>query len=182
MMIFERIKTARFSVFRFSFFVMLAVFSARAYAQDEINYSVHANIIYHFTKYIDWPGPKKAGEFIIGIVGDSPLFDELKKTVAGKKVGEQAIVVKKISSSASLNCQIVFISEDAAGNLKKVTGSTNGSPVLIVTETRGAAQKGSCINFIIVNDKLKLEINKNNIEQRELKIASELLQLGILVR
>ncbi len=143
---------------------------------------MHANIIYHFTKYIDWPSSKKTGDFVIGVVGDTPLYDELKKSVSGKRAGDQAIVIKKISSSASFNCQILFVSEDASANLRKIAGSTESNPVLIVTEAKGAAQKGSCINFIIINDKLRLEINKKNIEERELKIASELLQLGIQVK
>jgi hypothetical protein len=33
-----------------------------------------------------------------------------------------------------------------------------------------------------VDDRLKLEINKTNIEQRNLRIASELLELGIIVK
>jgi hypothetical protein len=32
-----------------------------------------------------------------------------------------------------------------------------------------------------VDDRLKLEINKGNVEQRNLGIASELLELGIII-
>ena len=41
------------------------------------------------------------------------------------------------------------------------------------------AFKGSCVNFITVHERLKLEINKNNIERRGIGIASELLLLGL---
>src|SRR6185503_208611 len=58
-------------------------------------YAIHANIVYHFTKYINWPEDKKTGDFIIGIVGDSPLYEELKSFVANKMAGNQKIVVKK---------------------------------------------------------------------------------------
>ena len=182
MMICEQQKPFLFLVLRLVPLVLFSVTGPKLHAQDEVNYSVHANIIYHFTKYVDWPPSKKSGEFVIGIVGETPLFNELKRSVAGKKAGDQTIVIKKVSGPGSLDCQIVFVSEDAAAGLKKITGATAGDPVLIVKETKGAAQKGSCINFIIINDKLKLEINKRTIEQRELKIASELLQLGIQVK
>lgn len=153
------------------------------HAQQESAYVVHANIIYRFTKYIDWPSESKAGNFNIGVVGDSPIYDELKKSIAGKLVGDQKIAVKKLSSSApEFNCQILFISEDAGKNLKKIADRTANEPILLVSETEGMAQKGSCINFVIVADRLKLEINQNNIEQRELSIASELLQLGKIVK
>lgn len=162
----------------------LILFSfSKLYAQDELDYSVHANIIYHFTKYVNWPSNKNTGDFVIGVAGETPLVDELKKAVAGKRAGGQNIVVKKFSASASsFNCHILFISDVASPSLKKIVSATADDPVLLVTENPGFAKKGSCINFIITNDKLKLEINKNNIQQRGLQIASELLQLGVLVK
>jgi hypothetical protein len=168
---------------RIFFCVLIFLSFSRLHAQEEIDYSVHANIIYHFTKYINWPSYKNPGDFIIGVVGETPLTDELKKVVAGKQAAGQNIVVKKFSSSSSaFNCQILFISDAAASSLKKIVGVTANSPVLLVSENKGFASKGSCINFIIVNDKLKLEINKNSIQQRGLEIASELLQLGTQVK
>ena len=162
--------------------LFLCCFSKTA-AQQETNYAVHANIIYHFTKYIDWPTAKKSGDFIIGITGDSPLYDELKNMIEGKMVGNQKIVIKKVSAAAfSLDCHILFISDDESGSLKKIAGRTAGNPVLLVSESEGLASKGSCINFSIVADHLKLEINKKNIEGRNMNIASELLKLGKLVK
>jgi len=150
--------------------------------QDK-NYSVHANIIYRFTKYVDWPGSKKSGDFIIGIVGDSPLYEDLKNFIANKTVGNQKIVVVKMPVSAeSYNCHILFISEDESGSVKRIANLTAGSPVLIISESNGLARRGSCINFITVEDHLKLEINKTNVEQRNLRIASELLELATIIK
>jgi hypothetical protein len=152
-------------------------------AQQGSDYAVQANIIYHFTKYIDWPESKKTGDFIIGIVGDSPIYEQLKTTLANKKVGDQDIVIKKLSSSAAyLTCHILFISEEESDNIKKINSKTASIATLLVSESEGLASRGSCINFDVVADKLKLEINKNNIEERGLAIASELLKLGKIVK
>ena len=166
------------------FFPILILFSFfHLHAQEELDYSVHANIIYHFTKYVNWPENKSGGNFIIGVVGETPIIGELKKTVAGKTVKGQNVVVKKFSSSTTaFNCQILFLSDAASSSLRKIVSAIADDPVLLVSENKGFASKGSCINFTIVNDKLKLEINKNNIQQRGLQIASELLQLGIPVK
>lgn len=169
--------------FSYLLFIFLLLSFSSVQAQDESEYSVHANIIYHFTKYIDWPANKKTGQFIIGVAGDTPLFDALKKNVTNKMVGDQEIVIKKIKSSATaFGCHILFISDDESNNMKKIVSRTAGNPVLLVSESDGLAQKGGCINFVMVSDHLKLEINKNNIEQRNLSIASELLQLGKVVK
>lgn len=170
-----------FAVLLLSFACMGISFSVKA--QQETNYAVHANIIYHFTKYIDWPSSTKSGDFVIGIAGDTPLYDELKKNITNKMAGNQRIVIKRISSIEEVyNCQILFISEDESSDMKKIAAKTAGTPILLVSESEGLAQKGSCINFTIVSDHLKLEINKNNIEQRGLSIASELLKLGKIVK
>jgi hypothetical protein len=151
--------------------------------QHETDYAIYASIIYRITKYIDWPDNKKSGDFIIGIVGESPLYDELKTVSANKKVGNQKIVVSKMSPSANTyNCHILFISEEESGSLKKIALLTAGASILIISESGGLARKGSCINFITVDERLKLEINKGNVEQRNLGIASELLALGIIIK
>jgi hypothetical protein len=180
-------KTAHVLSLHIRLFCLLIFFSlagiSKIQAQQAMDYAIQANIIYRFTKYIDWPENKKSDDFIIGIVGDSPLTDELKSFIVNKTAGSQKIVIKKFSSSAdAFHCHILFISEDESTSLKKIAARTAGSPVLIVSESDGLAQKGACINFIIINDHLKLEINKNNIEQRNLNIASELLQLGKVVK
>jgi hypothetical protein len=160
---------------------MLAILPG-LYSQT-VDYAVHANIIYRFTKYINWPETKKSGDFVIGIVGESPLVDALNTFIANKTVGSQKIVIQRLShSEAAYNCHILFIGEEESDNFKKIVARTAGNSTLILSESDGLALRGGCINFIVVSDHLKLEINKNNIEQRHLSIASELLQLGRVVK
>lgn len=152
-------------------------------AQLETDYAVHANIIYRITKYIDWPEDKKSGDFVIGIIGESPLHDNLKSFVANKTVVSQKIVIRKYpSSSKTFDCQMLFICEMESSHIKKISTRTSGIPVLLISEDEGFARKWSCINFMIAEDRLKLEINKSNIEQRHLNIATELLELGTVVK
>jgi hypothetical protein len=164
---------------------LLTVFfiTVSSQAQQASDYAVHANILYRFTKYIDWPEEKKSGDFIIAVLGDTPLYEELKTSMINKKVGNQKIIIKKFSGGATdFNCHILFISEDESSNIRKISSKTAGASVLLVSESEGLAQKGSCINFVIAADRLKLEINKANVEARQLGIASELLQLGKIVK
>jgi len=152
-----------------------------AWAQNA--YAVHANIIYRFTKYINWPDDRKTGDFVIGVVGDSPLYDELKIFTSNKTAAGKPFLIKKFpANAAAYNAHILYVGDDESGSVKRIAAVTAGTPTLLVTETEGLSHKGSCINFIIVDDHLKLEINKTNIERRSLDIASELLTLGIVVK
>jgi hypothetical protein len=163
------------------FCIMLALLInsvVSVYAQDK-DYAVDANIIYRFTKYVDWPDNKKSGDFVIGIVGESPLYEYLKTFVVNKTVGNQKIIVKTYSSlSAEFDCHILFVSEDESSRFKKIVARTAGAPILLVSEEEGLAYRGSCINFVVADDRLKLEINRTNIQQRHLNVATELLDLG----
>jgi hypothetical protein len=173
---------SRFRKWIAAFLIMLLVPAVRSHAQTHTDYAVHANIIYHFTKYINWPGLSKSGEFVIGIVGDSPIYDELKKMMSYKSVGNQRIVVKQFGKAqANFNCQILFITGDESNTLKKIAAKTEGEPVLLVCEEDGMALRGACINFTIQSQKLTLEINVQNIEDRQLNIANELLRLAKIV-
>lgn len=171
--------TGRYKTFLILPVLLFSLF--QAWAQNA--YAVHANIIYRFTKYINWPDDKKTGDFVIGVVGDTPLYEELKIFTSNKTAAGQPFVIKKFAASASsYHCHILFVGDDESGNVKRIAANTAGTPTLLVTESEGLSRKGSCINFIIVDDHLKLEINKNNIEHRSLDIASELLSLGIIVK
>ena len=74
--------------------VLLSTFKVPA--QEETDYTIQASIIYRFTKYINWPANKKSGDFVIGVVGDSPLYDDLKNFMDNKTVDNQKIVVTKL--------------------------------------------------------------------------------------
>ena len=163
----------------FFLFILLTVTKISA---QSIDYSVHASIIFRFTKYVEWPQEKKYDNFVIGVVGDSPLIDILTKTTRNKTVGIQKIEVKQFSvTAASFPCQILLICEDESSRLKKIAAITNELPVLIVTEDQGLCLKGSCVNFILEDDHLKLEFNKTNILNHHLNIASDLLSLGVII-
>ncbi len=162
--------------------VLFISLSINASAQNEKSYSTQANIIYHFTRYIDWPPVKKTGDFVIGVTGDSPLFDSLRKNIGNKLAGNQRIVITRISpTSANFDCHILFLSGDDSRHIKEISSKTAKSPTLLVTAEMGLAARGSCINFAMDDERLRLEINKNNIQQRNLAIATELLQLGTIV-
>ena len=155
-------------------------FTARG--QNSADPAIQANIIYRFTKYVDWPSDKKTGEFILGVVSDNDLYIHLTALTANKFVGRQRIIVKKFSPAASsYDCHILFVSERESGNLKRIAHLTSRRSILLVSEDNRLIEKGSCINFIIMGERLRLEFGKNNIESRNLSIASELLDLGTIV-
>lgn len=149
------------------------------HAQD-MDYRIHSVFLYNFTKYVQWPAAAQSGDFVIGVVGDSPIYDELMKVTNGKMAGAQKIVVKKFKPSDAVDgCHMLFVPSSA--NFDKVQAKTAGKPVLLITEKAGLSQKGSAINFVVRDNKWRFELNENATRSAGLKVASELSKLAIAV-
>ena len=169
-------------------FLPIALFVMRAMVApdqgEEANAKIKAIYIYNFTKYIEWPQDYKTGNFIVGVLGsNSSLLGELNKMASAKTVGSQKFEIKNIASAAeATNCHIVYILNDKSTQLADVVGKVKGKSALIVTDKEGLASKGAAINFVIVENKQKIELNKSNIERYKLKVAEQLVSMAVPVK
>lgn len=142
-----------------------------------------ALFMYNFTKNIDWPAQYYKGDFVIGILGNTPLSRELKTIAQTKKIGGQKLVVKNYSNVSQIeNCHIIYIPTYKSKYLEQVILKIKGKSVLIITDNEGLALEGAGINYIMDGNKIKFEINSQNIENNGLKVSSSLIKLGIPVK
>ncbi len=160
--------------------VVMLVFSSRSYAQ-ETNYKSYSLFLYNFIKYIEWP--ESNGDFVIGVVGDSPIMKELMNLSKTKKAKGRLIVVKKITTAdEAAGCQLVYIPSGKSSMLKLLVEKTKGKPILLVGEREGLAKKGAGMSFVTMDDDtLKFEFNQAVLDQNNLKIPSVLSKLGLAI-
>jgi len=157
----------------------LSIFSS-VNAQVE---KMQAAFIYNFTLLVNWPASSTSGDFVIAVVGKSPINKELEDMSKQKKTGNQTIVIKQILSAAEVgNAQMVYIPNISKGKIAEIVSKTASSPTLVVTETAGASTSGSIINFVLVDEKLRFEVNEGKATAKGLKLAANLLKLGIPVK
>jgi hypothetical protein len=146
------------------------------------DYRFHSIFIYNFTKYIQWPATQQSGDFVIAVVGNSPIIEELNKITANKTVGNQRIVVKKFKSASEIeDCHILFVPGAGSSNFDSVQEKLKGKSTLVITEKSGLSQKGSGINFILLENKWKFELNESATQSAGLKVSRELSQMAISV-
>jgi hypothetical protein len=163
--------------------VVLVSFCAEAItaqnAEQEAN--LKAAFIYNFTKYIDWGRYDHGSDFVIGIVGDSPITESLNEIARQNTVDNKRIVIKTINSPAEIaDCDILFIPKKSRFSLNYLLGKA-GPGVLTITEQKGLAKQGAAFNFVIINNRLKFEANLKAISAAGLKAGSQLLKLAIIV-
>jgi len=164
--------------------LLLSLGAAKLDQSEEAGAKIKAIYIYNFTKYIEWPAEYKDGNFVIGVYGtNAPLLNELNKMATSKTVGTQKMEIKSISSpSEAAQCHIIYIVTDNSAQLADVVGKVKGKSTLIVTDKAGLAKMGSGINFSIVENKQKIELNRSNIERYKLKVASTLVEMAVQVK
>lgn len=166
---------------RFAVGLLVAVialsFTSQANAQVSTA-KMEAVYIYNFTKYINWSGP--GNEFIIGVIGTSPMLDELKQSLAGKMVGNKRIVVKSVSVQDAGRCQMAYIPGTSSDKLPSVLKSTTGKNVLVVTQEDLAA-KGAGISFFTQSGKLKFKLNQSALKNAGLQASNNLLSFATVL-
>lgn len=141
-----------------------------------------AAFIFNFALFINWPAEYQAGDFDIAVLGNSDIINELETMTTDKKIGAQSIKVRKLSHLKDLGKpNIIFVPDDQLFRLKELLKLTDPMATLVVTESEGAGQKGSTINFVFVANKLKFEINPTLAEKKGMKLPDKLIKLGVVV-
>jgi hypothetical protein len=150
---------------------------------QEVDYKSYSLFVYNFIKYIEWPENKSQGDFVLGILGDSPILHELEKLAATKKAKGRTIVIKKFSSPEQVTeCHLLYVTSQKSGAIKALKEMSKNKSMLIVGEREGLARKGASLSFVTLEDDvLKFDINKAEIELHNLKIPGTLLLLGLVI-
>lgn len=151
-------------------------------------YQVKAGYLYYFTQFIDWPTNAFASAdapIVIGIVGENPFgntLDELVKA-KGEIVRGHPLIIRRLNPGDDLqSCQILFICRNEKEQLPALLQKLKGSPVLTVGDDNGFADQGGMVNFMLVQEKVKLEINPAAAEEAGLQISAKLLKLARIVK
>ena len=156
---------------------------SRAYGQGG-DYQTHTVYIWNFTKYIQWPASYQNGDYVIGVIGNSPIVPKLKGLAATKKVvGAQKIVIKQFKTVASMdkNCHMIYVTTSESRNLAAIKKFFDGKSALIITEKTGLARQGSCINFVLRDGSWRFEMNKTETDKAGLKVSKQLTRLATII-
>jgi len=144
-------------------------------------YQVKAAFLFNFAKFVEWPASAFAiadQPITICIKGKDPFGKVLEQTVSNKTINGRKIVVKRSSQDDMSECQILFISSSEQDRLPQILKSLNGKSILTVADMNGFLQAGGMINLILVDDKIRFEINYAAALKVGLKKSSQLLRLA----
>jgi len=147
-----------------------------------LEYQIKAAFIYNFLKFIDLPKVKENGTINVCIFGDDP-FGKAIYLLEGKKVGNKTLHIKKIDEVKKISgCQVVFFPASQKDKLKEALEFAKKKPILTIGEVPHFLDMGGVINFVIIDGKIRFEINESIARELGIKISSRLLRLARQVK
>jgi hypothetical protein len=154
-------------------------------AQTVSEYGLKAVFLFNFTQFVEWPSHAFSGPddpLCIGILGDDPFGMTLDQAIRGEKSQGHPLTVRRSRDPAALSsCHVVFVAESERARIDQVLAGLGGGSTLTVGETEGFAQRGGVIGFYRDGSKLRFEISTQTARRKDLKISSQLLNLGRIV-
>jgi hypothetical protein len=151
-------------------------------AQESLETAVKAAYLYKFAPFVGWPGAAaRAGQpFTVCVVGADPFGSVLDRAVAGQKVGDRPIAVRRLATAARDSaCEIAFLGGSRGQSVKDGLGILHGAPVLTVTD--GSPYPG-VIDFALTQGRVRFRVDDQAAADSGLTISSKLLSLAVSVR
>jgi hypothetical protein len=168
--------------------VSFSLLSAPAYPQESVPLEerVKAAYLAKIPAYVSWPEgafSKPDAPLVFGVIGDDQVTAELTRAVAGREVDGHPMTVRRLKDEDSIaNIHVLFVGGSDNPRLAQEVRSTGKQPVLLVTDSAGALDRGSMVNFVLVDDHVKFDIALDTTEKHGLKLSSRLLGVAHNVR
>lgn len=162
----------------------MALLLPAALAQQAQEHEVKAAFLFKFPAFVEWPSkPGPEVPFVIAVVGAEDVAEELRRLSRGRTHEGRAIHVREPNDAQALNgAHVVFVGRGAAARIPLVARALAGAPVLLVTESPGALDQGSMINFLLSDGRVRFEVALDRADASRLRINSRLLAVAVSVR
>ena len=160
----------------------------RARAQEvQLEYAVKATYLYKFADYVDWPdGTFRAPDapLVVCLVGNDGVAQLADALVAGHTALEgRPVVARRIAApSRDAGCHVLYVGARSAAATQEAVRAARGLPVLTVTDTRNDDAARGIIAFVIVDNRVRFDVDLAAAAQNHLAISSKLLNLAARVR
>jgi hypothetical protein len=149
-------------------------------AEKDTTAILQANYLYNIAKLVEWKDPAmRNGNFIIGVIGGTNLYQELIKQYSTRTIGKQPIEVRKLPRTADVErCHMLFVGKSDIALLPDIYKRMQGKPTLVIAEYAGALDDGAVVNFVKVDNLLKYELSMRNAQQHGLVVGLTLKNLA----
>ncbi len=161
--------------------LIMIVLAPSLYGTGVSEDEVKAAFIFNFARFVEWPEQKSAEVFLVGYVGEKPLSGNLQ-LLKGRRVQEKPIDVRQFNQDQAFQYDLVFVSAEEFGKKPEILSDFNDHAILTVSDAPGFVSSGGMIGLIIVDKKVRFDINHTAAREQGLRVSSQLLSLARTVK
>jgi hypothetical protein len=168
----------------FLFLLAAVICGITVKAQAQENIKMQSVFLYNFTRLVNWPASYQNGDFVIGVIGSSPINAELQEMAVTKKAGSQNIVIRQFAKTEEIGkCHIIYVPSSQSRRINEITAHLKSQNInaLVVSDQPGATRNGSVINFVLAENRQRFELSEANARNMGLTLGAEIQRLAILV-
>ena len=147
---------------------------------------IKAAFVYRFLTFVDWPAGmlgSPSSPIVVAVLGADDVADDLRAIAARRRVGQHPIEVRLVDERTALEgADVVFIGAGASAALPRLAPAAQQRSVLLVTDFANALSRGSVINLVVVDSRMRFEVSLEAAERSGLKLSSRMLALAMWVR
>ncbi len=167
--------------------LILACASAAAADQTQsLEFPVKATYLYKFAPFVDWPPAVFAAPespIVMCIVGDDPFGPMLDRAVAGERIRNRPIVVRRLrTADRRAGCHIMYIAGSSSQSVEAALRAVEGAPILTITDAMHQSAVKGIVHFVIQERRVRFQIDDMAAARNGIKISSKLLNLAVSVK
>ncbi|MFP5248664.1 MAG: YfiR family protein [Acidobacteriota bacterium] len=149
-------------------------------------YQVKAAYLFNFGKFVRSAGDgplAKGPTFDICILGRDPMGASLDQIVAGDSIENHPVRVLRLTDpSQARSCAVVFLSSSESGSLREDLAILTGWNVLTVSDLPDFLERGGMIQFVLMGDHVRFDVNLDAVSRGHLVLSSELLRVAAAIK
>jgi len=147
-------------------------------------YQVKAIFLFNIVQFVDWPPAAFAdaqAPLVVGVLGKDPFGAYLDETFRGETASNRPVIVQRYRRVEEIEtCHLLFISVSEARHLEQILARLKDRSILTVADG-GSGRRGVGIQFVTVQNKIRMKIDLEAASAAHLTISSKLLKLAEIV-
>lgn len=148
-------------------------------------YALKSAFVLHLFKYTTWPEEslgKKDEPMVVTVIGENHFGKSLEKAFKGQRPHDRDVVVRHLKKvPKEPKGHLVYACGLSEKDERKLIERCQGEPILLIGDYKGFAELGGSMNFHLVEEKVRFQINTGELKKSGLTISSQVLKLAEIV-
>ena len=150
-------------------------------AQPVTEQDVKAAFLYKFTNFIEWPAAawQGSGPFRFCVAASKEMTAIIERTMTGETVNGRTVETRVVTEvDEARQCHLLFIGRTETVRAPALLAAVRTLPVLTVGEADDFVTSGGAIGFVMVDNRVRFDINVENAKRGGLNMSSRLIQVA----